>query len=120
MSEQRSPLQKALAVLPDDALVPVQWVRALARAEGPEQLVDLTVAQVARELGRSPATIRGWCGSGRIQEAYRLRGREWRIPHSALRQFFRLEASERNASAGSDGPHTTDLRMWRKEGRQDA
>lgn len=121
MSEQRGPLQRALATFPDDALVPVQWVRALSRLAGDEQLADLTVEDVADELGRRPATVRGWCRSGRIQGAYRLRGREWRIPRSSLRQFFQNEASETVGNASGDGDHhATDLSLWREEGIRDA
>lgn len=117
MSEDRRPLGMALVGLPDDALVPVRWVRALSHVEGAQQLADLTVSELASELDRSAATIRGWCGSGKIPGAYRLRGREWRIPPSAVRRFLEHEASERNESAGHDVAHPIDLGTWRKEAK---
>ena len=46
--------------------------------------VDLTVDQFAAELNRAPSTVRGWCAAGQVSGAYRLHGREWRIPRASL------------------------------------
>ena len=49
---------------------------------------ELTVAQFAKRLGRKPSTVRGWCERGALQGAYRLNGREWRIPPAAVETFI--------------------------------
>src|SRR3990167_91071 len=49
---------------------------------------DLTAAQLAERLRRRPSTIRGWCERGELPGAYRLNGREWRIPPAALEAFL--------------------------------
>jgi excisionase family DNA binding protein len=54
--------------------------------------IDLTVEQVAEKLNRSPSTIRGWLAADRLPGAYRLRGREWRIPLATLQAFLKREA----------------------------
>ena len=53
-----------------------------ARAEG-----MLTLVEVARRYTRSTSTVRGWCEAGLLPGAFRLRGRAWRIPASALGLF---------------------------------
>lgn len=81
-----------LADLPDDALVPVHWIRErLGAAADEDRISDLTVREAADELDRSPSTVRGWCGDGKLEGAYRFRGREWRIPPAALRAFVDAE-----------------------------
>ena len=53
---------------------------------------DLTVAEVGKFFGRSPATIRTWIRAGRIG-AYRFRGSEYRITRAAIEEF---QVQERN------------------------
>jgi len=48
----------------------------------------LTVAQVAEQMHRSPSTVRGWCEAGRFREAFKLNGKDWRIPTAALETFL--------------------------------
>jgi excisionase family DNA binding protein len=47
---------------------------------------DLSVAEVARLLGRSTSAVRSWVEAGRFVGAYKL-GRAWRVPESALAAF---------------------------------
>ena len=47
---------------------------------------DMTLAQVANEVGRATSTIRTWLNSKRLQ-GYKLNGRDWRVPRSALRTY---------------------------------
>lgn len=77
-----------------------------------DPVADLTVAQVAEETGRAVSTIRTWLGRGDIPGAYRLHGREWRIPRSALREYLR-----RGGQAGATDPELEgagDLSAWRR------
>ena len=53
---------------------------------------DLTVAEVGKFFGRTPATIRAWIRAGRL-EAYLFRGNEYRITRAALEEF---QGQERN------------------------
>lgn len=50
----------------------------------PDECFDLTVASAAELVGRAPSTVRGWCASGTLPGAYRLQGREWRVPRASL------------------------------------
>jgi excisionase family DNA binding protein len=51
-------------------------------------LADLTAAELAAQLHRSPSTIRDWCERGRFEAAYKLNGRDWRIPQAAVEAFL--------------------------------
>jgi excisionase family DNA binding protein len=65
----------------------------LASAEscGSEHAVappDLTVAELGGRFHRSRSTIRDWCEHGRFEGAYKLNGRDWRIPQAAVDVFL--------------------------------
>lgn len=79
----------------------------LGQAVEPEPLSDLTVQDVAEEVGRAPSTVRGWCNSGQLR-AYRLNRREWRITREALREFQRDQQEPPPDIGDSD-----DLGSWR-------
>jgi len=55
-------------------------------------LRDLRIEEVAEETCRSPSTVRSWLISGQLR-GYKLQGRDWRVPRSALRAF--LDACQR-------------------------
>ena len=48
---------------------------------------DMTLGQVANEVGRATSTVRTWLNSKRLQ-GYKLNGRDWRVPRIALRTFL--------------------------------
>src|SRR5215475_7286848 len=87
----RSRLEALVAAAPDDANVPVRWLREILAEEAPDASVygetavaiDFTVLQLAERFGRASSTIRTWCESGQLPGSYRLNGREWRIPLAA-------------------------------------
>lgn len=96
---------KKLEPMPDDAQVPVRWIRehltieagemeVAAPAETDELIDELTVAEVARKMTRSASTIRSWCPD--IPGAYKLHGKDWRIPRAGLRAYL-----DRQAGAGA-------------------
>jgi predicted DNA-binding transcriptional regulator AlpA len=73
------------------------WLRAqleeAGNAEDHEEptghgLGDLTVEQVAQELGRSGSTVRGWLAAAEFPNAFKLNRREWRIPIGDVRAFI--------------------------------
>src|SRR4051812_3736413 len=100
-------LTTLLTDLPDDALVPIRWIRARLRAPATTRadgIADLSAADVAKQLGRKPGTVRGWCARGEIQGAYRLNDREWRIPSSSLRAYLDTAAANNGESANGEVP----------------
>lgn len=107
-------LAALLAELPDEAMVPVRWLRARladggARASDEPFVGDRSCAEVAKLLGRTPGCVRSWCARGEL-EAYRLNGREWRIPQASLRVYLdRSAAKPVPQSAGA-----VDLSSWRR------
>lgn len=107
-------LRQHLAPLPDDASVPVGWVRSYFEpdpepAETRERIADLRVPEVAEELGRAPSTVRGYIRRGEL-DAYRF-GREYRIRPSAVRAFLDKQAEE----PVSVDVESADLGSWRRE-----
>ncbi len=41
---------------------------------------DLTAAELAKRYNRNAVSIRVWCAEGRFPHAYKLNGKEWRVP----------------------------------------
>ena len=65
---------------------------------------DVTVAELATRFHRSASTVRGWCEHGRFEAAYKLNGRDWRIPKRAVDAFLAEQRGE---------AHATRLGAWR-------
>lgn len=88
----------------------------LALLEDTERLQTLSLQPARSEPndptflvpGRKPSTVRGWCEAGKLPGAYRLRGREWRIPPAALAAIQQAE----HEPVTSGGP--VDLGGWRR------
>ena len=94
----------------DDATENAQDSRNSAVVTG----VDFTVAQVAEMLSRGESTIRTWIGEGHFPNAYRLRGREWRIPMSDLAALQRAESQRyRTPAQPSRSSRSSGLSAWR-------
>src|SRR2546425_684472 len=55
---------------------------------------DVTVAELATRFHRSASTVRGWCEHGRFEAAYKLNGRDWRIPKRAVDAFLAEQRGE--------------------------
>lgn len=107
--------------LPVGTPVPMarETLLALLGPASVESLADvepapLTAAQLAGRYGRKPCTARLWLEQGLLPGAYKLRGREWRIPVSALIAFEqRGGAGAPPADTGADAG-SADLSAWRK------
>lgn len=108
-----------LRALPPDALVPVRWVLeavdGLEREGGDDGLGD-TVAEFAERANRAPSTVRTWCTEGRLPGAKKLRGREWRIPRSALRALLDDDTPARAGGAQRLETPKGGLSAWRDAG----
>jgi excisionase family DNA binding protein len=60
-------------------------------APAPASLVDLTIRDVAQLFGKRPSTVRAWVERGDFAGAYKLHGKEWRVPASAVQAFQDLQ-----------------------------
>ena len=117
----------------------VQWLRdqlaAETRSESPVRLqshaasVDPNVEQVAEMFGRGCSTIRSWLAAGEFPNAYKLQGREWRIPRSDIEALQARERdAQRRAIQGAQqktglepaDANAADLSAWRKHVRKSA
>jgi hypothetical protein len=72
---------------------------------------DLTVADLCTRFSRKPSAVRAWLERGDFPGAYRLNGREWRVPPAAVEAF---EAAQRGAAPGGTGESGKDLGAWRR------
>lgn len=83
--------------MPPGTLVPRDWlVEQLTNGAGRQSdsdspampgVADVTIAGLARLFGKRPSTVRAWVERGQFPGAYKLHGREWRIPLSAVEAF---------------------------------
>ncbi len=105
-----------MTALPEQASVtlPVVVVKEWLDLEADDPLADLTVADVALQLGRSPGTVRDWIRRGEL-EAYQL-GREYRVTSRALTTFCQRQRNGPRTSGRSEGASSrrSDLGAWRK------
>lgn len=89
-------LKELVRVAPGDSTVPVSWIAELLDDCGgteeeyvPAQFDDLSVEEAAALVRRAPSTVRTWLTSGEgVPGAYKLKGREWRIPRAAFRRYL--------------------------------
>jgi len=106
-----------VSAMPPGALLPRDWLierlsdrpsATVGQTDG-GALVDLTVADLARLFSKRPSTVRGWVERGHFPGAYKLHGKEWRVPQSAVTAFRDRQRS------GADGAPTSRSRLshWR-------
>ena len=108
-------LQSALTAMPSGTLVPRDWVLERLSEDipgvpasvtpAPPACVDLTIRDLAQLFGKQPSTVRAWVERGDFPGAYKLHGKEWRVPVSAVEAF-----QNRQRRATSDAG----LSAWRK------
>ena len=113
MTDALARLRRVAEDLPPGASVsiPREWLLEAVAEQG-TGAADLTVAQVAARYGRCESTIRSWI-SQHFLRAYKLRGRQLRIPHSAIAEFEEAERGGiRRAPRGEKG--VSDLSAWRR------
>lgn len=71
-------LRRAVGGLP--VSVVREWLKRLGEGAEDGRLADLTVEELAEELDRAKSTVPGWLKAGELPQAYKLNGREWRVP----------------------------------------
>ena len=117
-------IRQIVAAVPNGASVtlPVAELRGWIEEDGEELthdgqalVVDLTVEDIAQQFDRTPACVRGWCRAGRLPGAYRLNGREWRIPRAALAAYIEAEKSGQSNGRAAVLSGAVDLGAWRRE-----
>lgn len=107
-------LSKILADLPDNALLPVGWVRARLAAPVPDEAIgDLSCAEIGVLLHRKPGTVRGWLFRKELV-GYRLNNRDWRVTRAELRRYLDAQGG---AGSPIDGASSVDLGSWRNKRR---
>ena len=85
-----------------------------------EQLA-LTVDQAAERLGRAGSTIRTWLSQGdAFPHAFKLRGRQWRIPYADIVAFLEAEAQRYHQPAELEPSDSDpeDTSAWRQHLRR--
>ncbi len=107
-------LRRWAASAPPGTLVPADSLAAMLAGveDGDDRLVDLTVQEAAVELRRAPSTVRGWCIDGRLR-AYKLNGREWRVPRAAMRDYLEGQKNGSSRQATRTNGKAADLAAWR-------
>ncbi len=68
-----------------------------SKPDAPAVPADFTIVELAARLHRSPSTIRGWCEHGRFDGAFKLNGRDWRIPQASVDEFLNQQRGHRPA-----------------------
>lgn len=109
-----------LQALPPGSLVPRDWILSRladhhppipgAPFPGPAPAVDLTVDDLGTLFGKRPSTVRAWIERGDFPGAYKLHGKEWRVPASALDAF---QQAQRARSANPQAEAKAGLSAWR-------
>lgn len=114
-------LAALLEQLSPDAMLPARWILEQL-AEEPLQTSgneaaaplarDLTVKEFGACFGKSASTARLWCEQGSVAGAWKLNGREWRIPLASVERFREAQ--------GAPPPDTTrpargSLGDWRRQ-----
>lgn len=78
--------------------LPRDWLLAelvgAGKAPSASLEVDLTVADLAGLFGKKRSTVRAWLEAGRFAGAYKLNGKQWRAPRSAVEGFQALEREQ--------------------------
>lgn len=116
----RTRLQAVVDGLPEGSTVslPVSWLRGLLEAEAKragEELPELlTLPEVAQVVGRAESTVRTWCNSGRIPQAFRMNGRDWRVPSKALQEWIESQQEPEEAPGRLLGRGEEDLASMRR------
>jgi excisionase family DNA binding protein len=70
----------------------------------------LTLSQVAERVGRAVSTVKGWCNRGELPGAFKLNGRDWRVPPASLEDYL-----HRQREPTAPGGNEYDLSSWRNE-----
>ncbi len=90
--------------MPSGTLVPRDWVLEQLSGVSPTPSespapIDLTIGDLGRLFSKRPSTVRGWVERGDFPGAYKLHGKEWRVPASALETFQKRQRGGKSDAA---------------------
>jgi len=110
-------LRREVSAMPPGALLPRDWLlsrlsdrpAAAGGEPGGVAVVDLSIADLARVFGKRPSTVRGWVERGQFPGAYKLHGKEWRVPRSAVAAFQDMQRAKPARATKARSP----LAEWR-------
>jgi excisionase family DNA binding protein len=108
-------IRQLMAALPSDGAAVVLTRRDLAALvedspSPPAHTRDLSVEDVAEEVGRAPSTVRGWLIAGELQ-GYKLNRRDWRVTRKSLREYLEAQAQPPDPEPSGEA---VDIGAWRK------
>ena len=118
-------LRSLVGVAPPDATVPVRWIAELLDGAGalPELtdrekgscpiMPDLTVDDIMTATQRQRPTVIGWIRGGDFPGAYKLNGREWRIPQTDWTAFLERKRNCKQPNEPANNGRRVDLGRWR-------
>ena len=114
-------LRAALTAMPPGTLVPRDWVLEqlpdgapgvpAVETPAPPARVDLTIRGLAQLFGKQASTVRAWVERGDFPGAYKLHGKEWRVPASAVEAFQDRQRHRKSPSRGAETESR--LSAWR-------
>ncbi len=87
--------------MPPGTLVPRDWLLeelsgAVVTQTASSELVDFTIRDLAKMFGKRPSTVRAWVERGDFAGAYKLHGKEWRIPGEGVKQFQQQQRARKH------------------------
>ncbi len=110
--------------MPPGSLVPRDWVLEhlpdgspsvpASETPTPPARVDLRIRDLAKLFEKQPSTVRAWVERGDFPGAYKLYGKEWRVPPAALDAFQR---AQRARTATPQAEARIGLAAWRSARR---
>jgi excisionase family DNA binding protein len=83
------------------------------QADQAAEQADFTVAELAARFHRSASTVRDWCEHGRFEGAYKLNGRDWRIPQAGVDAFLIKQRGESPVAQKPGESPAAQLGAWR-------
>ena len=117
MTDPRPHLRALADALPAGTAVPVprEWLMELLDGMQPEPQLerDLAVADLCARFGRKPSAVRAWLEQGLFPGAYKLRGRDWRVPAAAVEAFTKMQGNRGEYPRGTRVP-AANLGAWRR------
>lgn len=99
-------LRGELKAMPPGALLPRDWLlerlsetpAPASSPEAPALSIDLSVSDLAKLFVKRPSTVRAWLERGDFPGAYKLHGKEWRVPLNGVSAFQNQQRSETSKS----------------------
>lgn len=119
MIDLRPHLRALAESLPAGTSIPVPREALLQLLDGSADVCktsetrDLTVTDLAARFDRKPSAVRAWLERGDFPQAYKLNGREWRVPASSVEAF---QMRQRAGKGSTKNVATVGLGDWRKGG----